>query len=1034
MMDKSLTREHPRSIGWIGTTALAMGGSNQSLFLIAALFAGQGSIPGQGSAAVPLLIVGLLLSWAAAPGWTELVMMWPNRIGGIAGACSEAFRPYNPVLSALTGTCYWWGWVPTCGLTALLSASAINQWYLPGIPVPVLATAIVAIFTVVNLAGIRWVVRLATPIAALSAALAFISALAPVVTGHVNWVQASTFHLNTPFAGWFGGVTSLMAGLYLIGFAAPAFEAAACHVGETKDPNRNVPRAMFASAMLASVYFVVLPVVWLGALGPAALGQDLAQVLGPTFAPVFGSAAKAAAIWFMMFNMFHGTLQPLAGASRTLSQLADDGILPRSFSLRLGNDVPWVATTLTAGMAILFLWIGDPIWLVAAANFTYLIGICMPSIAVLLLRRDARDAPRPYRAPRGTIALGALAAGIWMISAILGFEQFGLTTVLFGLAMAFSGAGLHAWRIIDDRRRAGRKSGRGTLHVKLTGAMLIVLVLDGAGYLMAVSSLPSKDGPLIAGLEDIFVAVALLTITVGLVLPGMIAHGAGEVSGAAKRLVAGTVNDFTLAMEALGRGDLDKARASIELAPVVVRSNDEVGEMAESFNLLQTGIQRAAVGLVGAREGLLKSRLELLESNEALEMRIRECNELVSALTEAKEIAEGASKAKSEFLANMSHEIRTPLNGVLGMVQALRHDRLSELQRERVRLIGESGQVLLTILNDILDLSKIEAGKLTFEDLPFELGPLVMDVQEMFSPIAAGKGLDFSVEVDALAQGTYRGDPVRVRQILINLISNAVKFTTIGSIGVRVDGSTDGGIRVAVTDTGVGIAPDQIERLFEKFEQADASITRQFGGTGLGLSISREFSRAMGGDIRAHSEVGRGSSFVLELPLKRVRDGHGQVVEAPAAAPAAPRDERPLRILAAEDNAMNQIVLKTLLGQIGFEPVIVGNGTEAVAAWERDDWDVILMDVQMPVMDGVAASREIRRREAETGRSRTPIIAVTANAMTHQAESYFAAGMHGLVAKPIEIAQLFVAINAAVQGEDWDGAQSVDCDINGASG
>src|SRR5712691_3186318 len=172
---------HPRTIGWVGTTALAMGGSNQSLFLIGAL------IMTQGSAAVPLLILGLLLSWAAAPGWTELVLMYPNRVGGIAATCAEAFRPYSPVLANLAGVCYWWGWVPTCGLTALLSASAINQWYLPWFPVPLLASCIVVLFTVVNLCGVRWVTRLAIPIATASALLAFLSGLVPIVTGHVNW-------------------------------------------------------------------------------------------------------------------------------------------------------------------------------------------------------------------------------------------------------------------------------------------------------------------------------------------------------------------------------------------------------------------------------------------------------------------------------------------------------------------------------------------------------------------------------------------------------------------------------------------------------------------------------------------------------------------------------------------------------------------------------------------------------------------------------------------------------------------------------
>src|SRR5438552_8476204 len=188
---------HPRVLGWFGTTALAMGGSNQMIFLITALFVGQGSIPGQGSAAVPLLIVGLLLSWAAAPAWTELILMWPNRVGGISAACAEAFRPYSPVLSALTGTCYWWGWVPTCGLTALLSSAAIQQWYFPSLPVETVAIALVVLFTTVNLCGIRWATRFAIPIACASATLAFLSSLVPVLTGEVDWEQATTFTLTS---------------------------------------------------------------------------------------------------------------------------------------------------------------------------------------------------------------------------------------------------------------------------------------------------------------------------------------------------------------------------------------------------------------------------------------------------------------------------------------------------------------------------------------------------------------------------------------------------------------------------------------------------------------------------------------------------------------------------------------------------------------------------------------------------------------------------------------------------------------------
>ena len=232
------TPPHPRMLGWVGTTALAMGGSNQMIFLITALFIGQGDILGQGSAAVPLLIVGVLLGWAAAPAWTELVLMWPNRVGGISAACAEAFRPYSPVLSALTGTCYWWGWVPTCGLTALLSAARSSNGTSPGFPwkrsrsPSCCSSRRESVRRQMGCAS-RYSDRRRLGLAG------FPFRFVPIFAGAVDWHQAPTFDLTTPFEGWFGDLTSVMAGLYLIGFAAPAFEAAACHVGETIDPNRT---------------------------------------------------------------------------------------------------------------------------------------------------------------------------------------------------------------------------------------------------------------------------------------------------------------------------------------------------------------------------------------------------------------------------------------------------------------------------------------------------------------------------------------------------------------------------------------------------------------------------------------------------------------------------------------------------------------------------------------------------------------------------------------------------------------------------
>ena len=381
-------------------------------------------------------------------------------------------------------------------------------------------------------------------------------------------------------------------------------------------------------------------------------------------------------------------------------------------------------------------------------------------------------------------------------------------------------------------------------------------------------------------------------------------------------------------------------------------------------------------------------------------------------LTLAKAQAEAASEAKSQFLATVSHEIRTPLNGVLGMAQVMARDPLPQIQRERLDVVQQSGEALLVILNDILDLAKIEAGKLELEDAAFDLEPLARGALDAFSGAAEAKGLACRFEIAPAAKGSYRGDPARIRQIVYNLVSNALKFTEYGEIGVAV-AATPRGVRIAVSDTGVGIAPDRMHLMFDKFVQADASTTRRYGGTGLGLAICAELCAAMGAELNVESQVGRGSCFTLDLPIARI------AASAPAPAVPAPErrtiaSDRPLRILAAEDNATNQLVLKTLLAELGADLQLVGDGAAAVEAWAAGDFDLVLMDVQMPVMDGPAATRAIREREAAEGRTPIPIIALTANAMTHQAAEYRAAGMTGFVSKPIRIADLFAAISEAM--------------------
>ena len=388
-----------------------------------------------------------------------------------------------------------------------------------------------------------------------------------------------------------------------------------------------------------------------------------------------------------------------------------------------------------------------------------------------------------------------------------------------------------------------------------------------------------------------------------------------------------------------------------------------------------------------------------IEDIKRSERRLRELN---ATLKKARDEANAANAAKSAFLATMSHEIRTPLNGVLGMAQAMARDELPPVQRDRLSVIRHAGETLLALLNDLLDLSRIEAGRLELEEGVIDLDRLVEGVRATFESLAADKDLAFTVEVSQDASGLWRGDATRVRQILYNLASNAVKFTAAGSVRVNVTLEAET-LVFAVRDTGPGIAPDRLEALFEKFVQADASTTRRFGGSGLGLAICRELAGLMGGEIGAHSIEGEGSMFTVRLPLKRVAE------LPPVAEPRARLemfDGPSLKILAVDDNAMNQLVLRTLLEQIGAEVHVASDGVQALKAWEAEEWTAILMDVQMPVMDGIAATRLIRRREAEEGRARTPIIALTANAMAHHEAEYLGAGMDALAPKPVELERL----------------------------
>ena len=509
--------------------------------------------------------------------------------------------------------------------------------------------------------------------------------------------------------------------------------------------------------------------------------------------------------------------------------------------------------------------------------------------------------------------------------------------------------------------------------------------------------------------------VALVTWVVVVIMVWDIRHHTFDVTKAillcaVVAVTAGLISRFTIRLLARPLSLLQEGITAVrqgKFEPVQVSATrDEIQYLGESFNRMI--------------EELTVSREEIRQHRELLEERIRQRTE---DLEKAMRTALAASQAKSEFLANMSHELRTPMNGLLGMLDVVLDSNLNGEQKEQLEIAQRSAYSLLALLNDILDLSKIEAGKMMIERIPYDVRAVLEDCVKSFQARTLQKGIALHFELDPATPSNVMGDPLRVRQIAANLLSNAVKFTDRGWVSLRLSAtfSADAGsaaageMHIEVSDTGPGIEADKLASIFEKFTQADGSITRKYGGTGLGLAIIKRLVEMQGGHVQVESKVGKGSKFTVSLPCEPVSASAAAPEASQPAIPLQPESHAVVRLLLVEDNVVNQKVVLAILRKKGYQLDVASNGREALAKLEisAEGYDVVLMDVQMPVLDGLETTRVIRRNPRW---SNLPIIAMTAHAMNGDRERCIQAGMDSYLSKPIQPAHLIATIEQHLAG------------------
>lgn len=915
--NSSLKLSSHKKIGWFRICCISIGGSATSLILLGTLIP-QTSLYVIGSIAIPLFTLGMVMSLLAIPSWLELTLTDTTRTGGVTATAAQVIRPYGELLANLAGTCYWLGRIPLCSMAASICAFFIHQWFFPNISLEILSTGVILIATLIVLRGIGFVALIATPIAVISIIVMLLAGALPIFSGNVNWSQIITIHFTTN--NTYNQLIGYTAALFLIGMGTSTFEQVTCFTNEMKNPEKNVKKAIYLSALITSLFFVFIPAIWLGTFGVNLAFFNIADILSTTLFPIFGSYVKMVAGGILILLLFHTVLTILMCVPRTFMQLAQDGLVPHFFSTFNKNNAPVKATLFTAIIAIIFVYLGNPLWAFVGGCFAYLVGMTCSLVAVILLRRKINANAPPEKVFR---PICLLVASFWGTVIFLGFERFGFMAVLTGILFGYAGAMLYSWRRMWDRAILGL-SAFNTLPVKLTIFSILIILLNATAFNIAVNQVLPQKATFVNLYTEIFLVVSILIFCVALIIPNILSNSALQVAKSAKELSKGTLSDFTKAMIALGKGDLNAAQASISMTEIPVYSrDDEVSEMAISFNELQHNIMEAATGLEGARVGLMEARNKLIDTNVTLSIKERALREINETLEErVKERTEQLEKTQQQLLTtahlagmaevatNVLHNVGNILNTInvsAGLIsEKIAHSELHSALKNINMIFNQHKDDLGNFITkdpkgvlipDYIDEVYIQWKK-EYSEISTELGSLTRNIdhirdiiitQQMLSGIS---GFEQIINIEEVIEEALKiteldkrqnvvnikkeytplepilVDKIKLLQILINLIRNAKdalmesprkdKELILKTCKVESDKFI-----IEIVDNGIGINPDNMKFIFTH------GFTTKVKGHGFGLHSCALAAKEMNGELRFETKgPGSGATFILELPYK----------------------------------------------------------------------------------------------------------------------------------------------------------------------